>query len=121
MTDTLIDCSSIESFLDGDPDLLADLSVIFVRFLPGSLATLNLAIENRDAEMLRETAHQLKSQLSYFFCEPLIEHARELEALGKSGQMQRASQKAMDVIQDIDRLLEELRTMTNLELNLEQD
>ena len=121
MNNTLIDRDSIENFTEGDPELLADLSVIFVRFLPTSLAQMNLAVENHDADMLRETAHKLKSQLSYFFCEPLVEQTSQLEELAKTGQIQAASTKVVDVSKNIDRLLEELRALTNLELNLEQD
>ena len=121
MTKTLIDRNSIENFTEGDPELLADLSVIFVRFLPTSLAQMNLAVENRDTDMLRETAHKLKSQLSYFFCESLVEQTNQLEDLAKTGQIEKASTKVLDVSKNIDRSLEELRALTNLDLVLEQD
>ena len=121
MTNTLIDRKLIEDFTANDPNLLADLSVLFVRFLPGSLASMNLAIENGDAEMLRETAHQLKGQLGYFFCELLVEQTSQLEELARTEQMQNASTIAMNVSKNIHRLLDELRALTNLDLNLEED
>ena len=121
MTKKLIDRNSLENFIEGDAELLADLSVIFVRFLPGPLARMSLAVENRDLEMLRETAHQLKSQLSYFFCQPLVKQASQLEELAKAGQIEEANTKVQDVSKNIDRLLEELRALTNLELVLEDD
>ena len=121
MTKTLIDRDSIENFTEGDPELLADLSVIFVRFLPTSLAQMNLAVENRDSHMLREAAHKLKSQLSYFFCETLVEQTSQLEELARTEQIQEASTRLQDVTKNIDRLLEELRALTNLELVLEED
>ena len=121
MSECLIDRDSIEKFIEGDTELLADLSVIFVRFLPSSLAKMNLAIADRDSGMLRETAHQLKSQLSYFFCESLIEQVSQLEELAKDGQIEQTPTKVTQVSQGVDCLLEELRTLTNLELKLEQD
>ena len=44
MTNMLIDCNLLEDFTANDPNLLADLSVLFVRFLPGSLASMNLCL-----------------------------------------------------------------------------
>ena len=121
MTNSLIDMKSLENFVKGDPELLADLSVIFARFLPGSLASLNIAVENHDADLLRETAHQLKSQLSYFFAESLVAHANQLEELGKTGQVKSAGPVVEQVISGIEQLLEELNSMTSLNLCLKRD
>jgi len=121
MTNSLIDIPSLENFVKDDPELLADLSVIFARFLPGSLANLNVAVENQDSDLLRESAHQLKSQLSYFFAEPLIRLAGQLEELGRTGQAKSAGSTVEQVIAGVEQLLEELNGMTSLNLCLDWD
>lgn len=117
----MIDMNSLENFVKDDPELLADLAVIFARFLPGSLGNLNVAIENHDSDLLRESAHQLKSQVSYFFAEPLVRQASQLEELGKTGQAQQAGPLVDTVITGIEQLLEELNSLTSLNLQLELD
>ena len=121
MNELLIDRDSIENFIDGDTEMLADLSVIFVRFLPGLMARMNLATNNGDSGMLREAAHELKGQLGYFFCQSLIEQVGQIEELAKAEQLDQADTRVDEVSHGVDRLLDELRTLTNLELKLERD
>ena len=121
MNSQLIDRVQLEKFTEGDPELFPDLAVIFARFVPGSIANLKVALENQDAAMLRENAHQLKSQLSYLFCESLIEQARHLEAIGRSGNLDGAKDLVEDISTDIGTLINEINSMTSLELRIENE
>ena len=121
MTTALIDRNAMDKFTQDDPELLADLAVIFVRFLPSSLAKLHLANGDRNSEMLRETAHQLKGQLNYFFCESLVEQAKELEDCGKNCQFESVEARLDQLQAGIELLLQEINDITNLGLELERD
>ena len=121
MNQPLIDRKSLNEFTEHDPELLADLSVILVRFLPNSLARLNLSIEHADASSLRENAHQLKSQLSYFFCESLVNRVIELEELGRQGTLTDARTIASDLSHGLDELVAELNQLTGLNLAIEEE
>ena len=121
MNSQLIDRVQLERFTEGDPELFPDLAVIFARFVSGSIVNLNLALENKDADMLRENAHQLKSQLSYFFCDSLIERARNLEALGRTGNLDGAQDLVKVICTDIENLISEINSLTNLDLQIDKE
>ena len=121
MNQSLINRTSLEDFTEDDPELLGDLYVLFVRALPDALAKLNFAIENSDPNSLRENAHRLKSQLSYFFCEPLVNRAQELEDLGRQGNTRDAKTVFTDLRPEIGNLLVELNQLTGLNLCIEED
>lgn len=121
MTTPLIDRNALDKFTQNDPELLADLAVIFVRFLPASLAKLHLANEDRDSEMLRETAHQLRGQLNYFFCDSLLQQTKELEDCGKNCQFESVEENLKQLQTGIESLLLEINDLTNLDLKLEQE
>jgi HPt (histidine-containing phosphotransfer) domain-containing protein len=121
MSQSLINRKSLNEFMEDDPELLGDLSVIFVRALPDVLAKLNFSIENSDSDSLRESAHQLKSQLSYFFCESLVSRALELEELGRQDNTRDARTVATDLNRGIEKLLVELNQLTGLHLIIEED
>ena len=84
---SLIKLEALERFIQGDEELLADLSTLFVQYYPDIEARLNLAIDNGDGESLRETAHQLKSRLGYFQAPVLVDCACRLETCGKTGDL----------------------------------
>lgn len=121
MSNVLIDQSAMQDFMKDDPELLADLSVIFVRHLPRSLTNLEMAIEQRDASLLGETAHQLKGQLSYFFCETLVECAWKLEELAQKNQVKQATSTLKTLTDGIEELIVELNQLTELNLQVDRD
>lgn len=121
MSKTLIDCPALEEFVKDDPQLLMDLSVIFVRHLPGLLTNLRLAVEHRDTKQLCESAHQLKGQLSYFFCNSLVDRALEIEELAQDKNMDQAASKLVELTDGIDHLIAELNRLTDLDLQVRKD
>lgn len=121
MSESMIDSAALEDFMQDDPQLLSDLSVIFVRNLPRALGNLNLAVELRDTELMSESAHQLKGQLTYFFCASLVDCALELEELARKCEMSEAAEKLAQLTHGIDRLIDELNRLTKLQLQIVRD
>ena len=117
----LIDQKQLNEFTENDTEMVADLAVIFARAIPEYLARLNVAISDADAIDLRETSHQLKSQLNYFFCDALVKMAIELEEIGKQGTTENAAVVFDGLTDGIDRLLGELSQLTGLNLKIEED
>jgi HPt (histidine-containing phosphotransfer) domain-containing protein len=54
------------------------------------MAELRAAVDGRDAETARRVAHTLKSNGATFGAQPFSELCRELEALGRSGELDAA-------------------------------
>jgi len=121
MRNTLIDRKSLDRFTEHDSEMVADLAVIFNRELPDYLARMDYSIAESDLEAVGEIAHQLKSQLSYFFCESLVNLAIELEEHSSQGATSEAKSTATKLTEGIDQLLEELNQLTGLNLTIEKD
>ena len=116
----LINLEKLNEFAEQDTELIGELAIIFAREVPSYLAKLRLAVLESNPKELRETSHQLKSQLSYFFCESLIKIAFELEELGKAGETKPAVAMIEELTADINRLMNELRQLTGIALTLEE-
>ena len=118
---SLIKLEALERFIQGDEELLADLSTLFVQYYPDIEARLNLAIDNGDGESLRETAHQLKSRLGYFQAPVLVDCACRLETCGKTGDLDDADAILKTLFDGIRQLVSELRELTHLPLSLNEN
>jgi HPt (histidine-containing phosphotransfer) domain-containing protein len=121
MPEKLIDHKLLRDFTENDSAMLADLVVIFCRAVPDYLARLEHSIDEADPAALCEVAHQMKSQFSYLFCDPLINLAMELEQLGHQGTTDGADSIAARLTGSIDQLLAELNQLTGLNLVIEED
>jgi HPt (histidine-containing phosphotransfer) domain-containing protein len=118
---SLIKIEALAQFIQGDEELLADLSTLFVQYYPDIAARLNLAIDNGDGESLRETAHQLKSRLGYFQAPVLVDCACRLETCGKTGDLDEADAILKSLFDGIRQLVSELRELTHLSLSLNEN
>jgi len=117
----IIDPIQLKKMTAGDDDLVADLAIMFVQKLPELKARIRIGIETGDAEAVESGAHQLKSRVSYFGAMALREQTGQLEAAAKDGQQAELSTLQETLFADVDKLIEELRTLTNLALELDQD
>jgi CheY-like chemotaxis protein len=88
-----VDASALAALQDlqgeGQPDLLAELSAIYLRETPLRLAALHEALARADAEALRRAAHSLKGSSSQMgavqmarLCTELEEQARTTNLMG---------------------------------------
>ena len=69
----------------GDVQLLADISQLFVDEVPRHLAQIRSALDARDACALRRAAHGLKGAAANFDAAAVVDAARTLEEMGRSG------------------------------------
>ncbi len=69
--------------LEGDQELLAELATLFLGGLPGKLAALRKAMDERDSKAVQEVAHSLKGEIGNFVAQSAFEAALRLETLGR--------------------------------------
>lgn len=93
----------------GRRDLLTELIDIFFTEYPPTLDEIRQAIERQDAKGLQLSAHKLKGCLRYFGQTLACERAKELEDMGRSGQLEGALPRLEDLDLAVTRLLPSLR------------
>jgi len=116
-----IDQHALAAFIQHDDELLGELAIMFVQSLPDSEARLRYAVDHRDASVLRETVHQLKSRLAYFSAESLQQQALHLEQCGRGNQLDEARPLVEQLLIGIEEMLCELRLLTRLPLQYSCD
>ncbi|QEG23027.1 Hpt domain-containing protein [Mariniblastus fucicola] len=118
---SIIDHNKLQTMTAGDEDLIADLAIMFVQRLPALAARIRIGIETGDVDQIESGAHQLKSRLSYFGATGLREQAIELESAARKRESDRLAKLHTELFDDVDKLIEELRTLTNLALEVDDD
>jgi signal transduction histidine kinase/DNA-binding response OmpR family regulator len=110
--DTMPDVSeSVLARVGGDRELLAEISRLFVDDAPRHLAQIRTAIESRDGESLRRAAHGLKGAAANFDADAVVDAARTLEEIGRSGQFTEHEAAWRALSMETDRLIAMLRTV----------
>jgi HPt (histidine-containing phosphotransfer) domain-containing protein len=77
--------------LDGDATLLREVIEIFLNQAPKHLSALRLAVEQGTAETVESVAHSLKGELGYLGQMEISKKAQEIEAMGRSHDIERAA------------------------------
>jgi CheY-like chemotaxis protein len=85
-------------FVEGDRALLAELVEIFSAQWPTTLARLRTAVVTNDSQAVYFSAHALKGQVGQFGAKATFEAARELELMGRQGELTGAP-AALDVLE----------------------
>lgn len=101
-----------EAFLarvNNDLDQVLDLIELFLEVVPDSLQRIEAAVQRKDAEAIRETAHQFKGSLKYMHAEPAVAAALRLEQLGRKHQADEAAEAFADLAARVKLLGHELR------------
>ncbi len=112
----LIDPIQLDQMTAGDDELLADLSVMFVKLLPEIESRVRLGLINGDAGSIKSAAHQLKSRVSYFGATTVRNRVQYLESMAVNNTPEYLSPIADAIFDDIDRLIVELSVLTGLAL-----
>lgn len=109
--ETAFDQAVIEQLqeLMGDDFML--LVETFVNDSTQRMATINEAIANNDAELLRTTAHGLKGSALNLSASNLSELASTLEAMGKAGDINQASAVADKLAHEFERVCQGLKAV----------
>jgi CheY-like chemotaxis protein/HPt (histidine-containing phosphotransfer) domain-containing protein len=95
----------------GDEALLAELAELFRAEAPERLAEIRAAITRQDAVALARAAHTLKGAAAVFGAAGAVEAARELEAMGRGGDLAGAAAAAdrlADILESLKPALAEL-------------
>ncbi|HET7480961.1 MAG TPA: response regulator, partial [Rubrobacteraceae bacterium] len=88
---------------DGEPDLIAELSVLFVQDSTLRLGTLREAVESEDARVIRETAHTLKGSSGNIGAWRMSRLAAELQDAGEARDLSRAEELVVRLEEEFDR------------------
>lgn len=117
----IIDPIKLQNMTAGDSDLVADLAIMFVQSLPELKAQIRIGIESGDVAEVESAAHQLKSRVSYFGATSLQEQSGQFENAAHAGDREKLAALHDQLFTDIDILIQELRTLTNLALEMDKD
>jgi HPt (histidine-containing phosphotransfer) domain-containing protein len=98
---------------EGDPDIIAEVGGLFLKHAPQKIIAMKSAIEAGDAKALLVAAHNLKSSSSYIGAAKLSAISKELEFMGRSGQLKGASEKAALAQTEFERAKAELEKEIN--------
>ena len=103
--------------VDGDTEFLEETVAMLDEDCPALLEKIRTAVASGDAEELAHAAHTLKGMLANFCAEPAGSAARELEMMGRDGQLAGAEAARDQVQRETDRLQEALHEFLRTEGN----
>jgi HPt (histidine-containing phosphotransfer) domain-containing protein len=94
---------------DGDPELRAELIALYLEQAPQLLAAMSVAIEERNADMLRRSAHTLKSNMSVLGALELADLCDRIEHLAYLNRSEEAHEPLKELVSKHDALISWLR------------
>ena len=97
--------------MDGNRKLLRDLTRIFLADCPKQLAEIKSAIDMGNPERLRRAAHALKGSVGNFAAKKAVAIAGQLEALGKTGNLDAAQGAYVALEDELSQLTRELNKL----------
>lgn len=105
-----IDWNVAKSRLAGSPEMLNEFVELVKTEMPAQLVSIRRAIETRDSKLLRRLAHTMKSSVSYFGAEPLIQAALALENNDRAESFEGTPEMLVTLEHEIGRVLAALET-----------
>jgi HPt (histidine-containing phosphotransfer) domain-containing protein len=96
-------------FVDGSMELLREVADAALTETPGLTARLSTAVRAADARETKEAAHSLKGMLQCLGALPAAACARDLEQMGRSGDIARAPAVLVALEREIEKFLGALR------------
>ena len=108
-----IDRSTFESLRQmTDAGFVDELVNTFLEDTPIQLRDMSASLKKGDAEVFRRAAHSIKSNAATFGAVQLSDLARELEAMGKEGDLAKAAGKLAALQASFEAAAKELRELT---------
>jgi len=95
---------------DGDQSFLSELAEIFLDSTTSLMQELQAAIASRDPGEIGHVAHALKGSLANFCAHPACNLALKMETDCRAGQLESIEQLHHDLVQEIDRLIEAMKS-----------
>ncbi|MBI3356332.1 MAG: Hpt domain-containing protein [Nitrospirae bacterium] len=107
--DTIFSFEEALARVDHDWDTFQMMAELFVEHGPKDLAETQAALAAQDAAALARSAHRLKGALLQFCAPAALESAKQLEELGKAGDLKSAVEVCAKLEMELLRLLVGLR------------
>ena len=107
-----IDVTQLLDRIDDDRALLAELVSIFRREYPENLKEAERAIKRHDADGLQRVGHTLKGALGNLAATEASQIAAELEALGRSGELDGAHAALDGLVRELEKVMRALESLT---------
>jgi HPt (histidine-containing phosphotransfer) domain-containing protein len=96
---------------DAGADFVGELIVAYCKETPQLMARLQRALMARDADTFRQVAHSIKSTSNTFGALQLGALAKELETMGREGNLTNAHHTVDQLVAEYDRVLETLKEL----------
>jgi len=103
--------NEVLSRVDGDTQLLKEVSALFFDEYPKLLTEIREAISSRDAKTLKKGAHTLKGMLANLGATPAPRAAFRLEEIGQTGELSNAEQAYASLENEVERFARALTTL----------
>jgi HPt (histidine-containing phosphotransfer) domain-containing protein len=100
----IVDEAEVMKRVDGDRELLGELAELFLVDCAAQLARVREAVERRDRAAMQSTAHALKGSVSNFAAKAACDAARDVETMGRMGQLDKADSAMASLEREIGRL-----------------
>lgn len=98
---------------EGDADVIGELFDMFQSVAPPLLEKIRVAVAQRDSELLYKSAHSLKGNSASLGATTLAALLKELELMGRMGDLQGATEKIAQVEKEFERALHALENERN--------
>lgn len=111
-----VDVSRLKEVSDDDPELFTEMVDLYLEESADFIPKLDAAIRNGAAQGLERLAHTYAGASVSCGMVAVVPALRELERIGRSGQLQRAGQAYAEVCRELDRIREFLAAICQREL-----
>jgi HPt (histidine-containing phosphotransfer) domain-containing protein len=111
--DTIFRLDEALARVDDDRDIFHTMAELFVEQGPKDLAETQAALAAQDAVALARSAHRLKGAILQFCAPAAFEATKELEELGKTGDLKSAVEVCAKLETELVRLLDALRQLVS--------
>lgn len=83
----VLDVEGMVSRVDGNRELLREVVAMFLDAFPAQQAALGAAIGRGDVAEVTRWAHTIKGSVAFFASAPIVDLARDLESMGRAGDL----------------------------------
>jgi PAS domain S-box-containing protein len=97
------------ALFEEDPEFLAEIVNLFAETYSDLLSDIDTAVSRQDADQLRRAAHTMKGAVANFGAKPIVEQAKTLEEIGRSGDFAPAAEAACVLRSLMEKFVPELR------------
>ena len=110
--DPVMDRGELLGRVEGDQQLLIDLVAAFRQTAPDYLSTIDRALECRELDLVRRTAHTIKGSVGALSARAAFDAAEHLETVGRAGDLDGAREARHTLGRELERLQSALTQLT---------